>query len=216
MRILTASLLALGLLAIPGPAIPAAKAPAPTGVRASSMEAEIDRLNKFVNTIRTIHGRFVQTANGGDVQTGRFYWKRPRELRIDYDTSPLLIVADGTNIAQVDKKLETIDQVRIGWTPYKFLLARNFDLRKGVDLLAIQKLANEIRVTVKDPEGKIDGKFTLIFGEKPELTFRGWTWANAYDGEVDFRLQDVTEGAKLNSSLFVIRESDRRRGGRRH
>lgn len=216
MRALSVSLVALGLLAIPGTALPAPKSPAPADIQAASMDAEIDRLNKFVNSIRTIHGRFVQTANGGDVQTGTFYWKRPRELRIDYDTSPLLIVADGTNIAQIDKKLETIDQVRIGWTPYKFLLARDFDLRKGVELLSIQKLANETRVTVKDPEGKIDGKFTLIFGEKPELTFKGWTWTDAYDGEVDFRLNNVKEGTKLNPSLFVIRESDRRRGGRRH
>lgn len=215
MRKLSTALLALGLMAIPGAAIPAPKPPVPEGVQAPSMDTEIDRLNDFVNSIRTIHGSFVQTANGGDLQTGTFYWKRPRELRIEYNTSPLLIVADGTNIAQIDKKLETIDQIRIGWTPYKFLLARHFDLRKGVELLEIQKLDGETRVTVKDPEGKIDGKFTLIFGEKPELTFKGWTWTNAYDGEVDFRLQNVKEGTRLNPSLFVIRESDRRRGGRR-
>jgi outer membrane lipoprotein-sorting protein len=181
---------------------------------ALDMDAEIDRLNKFVRSIRSIRGKFVQTADSGGLLTGSFYWKRPGKLRIEYNESPLLIVADGTNIAQMDQELETIDQVRIAWTPYKFLLRRNFDMSKGMDMVGIQKLPSETRVTVRDPDGKIDGDFTLIFSE-PELAFRGWSWSNAYDGNVDFILTDVVEGSRLAPSLFVIREEERRRGGRR-
>jgi len=178
------------------------------------IKAEINRLNKFVRSIRTIKGNFVQTAVNGSMETGNFYWRRPGKLRIEYENSPLLIVADGTNIAQIDKELETIDQIRISWTPYKFLLSRRFDLSKGVELVGIQKLTEQTRVTIRDLDGEMDGEFTLVFAE-PNLALIGWTWENAYDGEVDFILTDTVEGEKLASSLFVIREQDRRRGGRR-
>jgi len=177
-------------------------------------DKEIKRINSFVRSIRTIKGDFVQTAENGSLATGKFYWRRPGKLRIEYDKSPLLIVADGSNIAQIDKDLETIDQVRISWTPYKFLLSRRFDLTKGMELVGIEKFPDQTRVTVKDPDGEVDGEFTLVFSE-PELGLLGWTWTNAFDGQVDFVLKDAKEGEKLASSLFVIREQDRRRGGRR-
>ncbi|VAV87655.1 hypothetical protein MNBD_ALPHA06-165 [hydrothermal vent metagenome] len=178
------------------------------------MDQDIQRLNQYVRSIKSVRSRFVQTADNGSMETGTFYWKRPGKLRIEYDQSPLLIVADGANIAQIDKDLETIDQVRISWTPYKFLLARNFDLTKGMELMGVQKLATETRVTVRDPDGDIDGEFTLVFAE-PELALRGWTWRNGFDGRVDFILQEQVRDSKLASSLFVIREEERRRGGRR-
>jgi outer membrane lipoprotein-sorting protein len=176
--------------------------------------AQVERLNAYIRSIRTISGRFVQTTSNGNQQTGTFFWKRPDKLRIEYDTSPLLIVADGTNIAQIDKELETIDQIRISWTPYKFLLSRKFDLQKGADLVGVERTKNASFVTVRDKDGDLDGDFTLIFAE-PELKLLGWTWENAFDGEVRFILSDVEEGRKLSSRLFVIREEERRRGGRR-
>lgn len=182
--------------------------------QAQDVEQQIDRLNAYIRSIRTISGHFVQTTSSGDRQTGTFFWKRPDKLRIEYDTTPLLIVADGSNIAQIDKELETIDQVRISWTPYKFLLSRKFDLQKGAKLVNLERTDTASFVTVQDKDGDLDGDFTLIFAE-PKLKFLGWTWNNAFDGEVRFLLSDIEEGKKLNSSLFVIREEERRRGGRR-
>ncbi len=177
-------------------------------------QKQVERLNAYVRSIRTISGRFVQSTASGNQQTGTFFWKRPDKLRIEYDTTPLLIIADGSNIAQIDKELETIDQIRISWTPYKFLLARKFDLLKGADLIGLERTENASFVTVQDKDGELDGDFTLIFAE-PELKLLGWTWKNAFDGEVRFLLDDVQEGKKLSSKLFVIREEERRRGGRR-
>ncbi len=188
-------------------------APPPSTEAAINMDAELDRLNLFVRSIGTVSGNFVQSAQSGALETGKFYWKRPGQLRIEYDNSPLVIVADGSNIAQIDQDLETIDQTKIAWTPYKFLLAKKFDLTKGMELVGIQKSAAETRVTVRDPDGELDGKFTLIFAE-PDLALRGWTWHNAFDGQVDFILRDTVQDKKLANSLFVIREEERRRGGR--
>lgn len=203
----------LSLLMLTGFAVsPSAPAPAPAAK--PSLEQQVERLNAYVRSIRTISGRFVQSTANGDKQTGTFYWKRPDKLRIEYDTSPLLIVADGSNIAQIDRELETIDQVRISWTPYKFLLSRKFDLNKGATLVGLKQTDTASFVTVRDKDGDLDGDFTLIFAE-PNLKFLGWTWQNAFDGVVRFILTDVEEGTKLKSALFTIREEERRRGGRR-
>ncbi len=181
---------------------------------AEQIDAQIDRLNAYVRSIRTIRGHFVQRASNGGKQTGTFFWKRPDHLRIEYDTAPLLIVADGSNIAQIDKALETIDQVRIAWTPYKFLLKRKFDLRTGADLVRLQRTKTASFVTLRDKDGKIDGEFTLIFAE-PDLKLLGWTWENAFDGKISFILNDVVEGGKLSPALFAISEDEHRHGGRR-
>lgn len=178
------------------------------------LETQVERLNAYVRSISTIRGQFVQSTSSGDLQTGTFFWKRPDQLRIEYDTTPLLIVADGSNIAQIDKELETIEQIRIGWTPYKFLLARKFDLRKGAELVGLERTESASFATLRDKDGDLDGDFTMIFSE-PELKLLGWTWENAFDGKVSFVLSDIAEGEKLNPALFVIREEERRRGGRR-
>ncbi len=195
------------------------RAPATTPIEtaapsAQDITAQVERLNAYVRSLKTISGQFIQTTTSGNQQTGTFFWKRPDKLRIEYDTAPLLIVADGSNIAQIDKELETIDQIRISWTPYKFLLSRKFDLNKGADLVGLERTENASFVTVRDKDGELDGDFTLIFAE-PELKLLGWTWQNAFDGEVRFLLNNIEEGKKLKSSLFVIREEERRRGGRR-
>ena len=195
----------------PSTTTPALAAPA---LSQAQIGAQIDRLNAYVRSISTIRGHFVQRASNGDRQSGTFFWKRPDRLRIEYDTAPLLIVSDGANIAQIDKALETIDQVRIAWTPYKFLLKSKFDLRKGAQLVRLQRTKTASFVTLRDKDGKVDGDFTLIFAE-PALKLLGWTWENDFDGKVSFILNDVVEGGKLSPALFAISEKEHRRGGRR-
>ncbi len=198
----------------PAPERQDAAALASPALDAGQAAAQIDRLNAYVRSISTVRGHFVQRASNGNTQTGTFFWKRPDRLRIEYDTAPLLIVSDGSNIAQIDKALETIDQVRLGWTPYKFLLKRKFDLRKGARLVRLQRTKSASFVTVRDKDGKVDGDFTLIFAE-PDLKLLGWTWENDFDGKISFILNDVVEGEKLSPALFTIAEEEHRRGGRR-
>ncbi|MGF1463163.1 MAG: outer membrane lipoprotein carrier protein LolA [Maricaulaceae bacterium] len=216
--ILPAALAALCLALANAPSVAQTAEPEATPAAdehaADEHAAEIERINAYVRGLDTIEGRFLQTASNGQVDEGAFYWRRPDRQRNEYETNPLVVVADGGNIAQINRDLETVDQSPIRLTPFKFLLDRRFDLNEGAEVVELQTRGSEVLVTVRDKEGEVDGDFTLVFAY-PALEFRGWRWRTAHDGGVDFYLTNLQRGGRLDPRLFIIEDSTGDRDDRR-
>src|SRR5216684_4129168 len=60
-------------------------------------------IERYVNSIRTLQARFVQSNPNGSVVQGTLYIRRPGRMRFEYDApSKLKIVADGTQVTLWD------------------------------------------------------------------------------------------------------------------
>src|SRR5690348_12927266 len=70
----------------------------------------LDAISAYLNGIVTLKGGFVQIAPTGDTSEGTFYLSKPGKLRFEYNPpAPTLLVADGHDVAVVNRRLRTVD-----------------------------------------------------------------------------------------------------------
>ena len=185
MRILLAAILSLLMLA--------STAHAQVGV------PEVER---YVNSIRTVQARFVQSNPNGSVVQGTLYIRRPGRMRFEYDApSKLKIVADGTQVTLWDPATRDFGQWPIGWTAASFLVREPFKLSGDLTVESLQRTGDGLQLTIVQTRKPQEGKIIVRLAENP-LALRGWSIIDNRGNKVDVSLTDLKTGVQLADSLF--------------
>lgn len=110
----------------------------------------IQKANAYFNQATTMVGDFVQIS-GDRRSEGKIYVQKPGKLRFEYaDPATLDIIADGSTVAVIDRKLATTDFYFIWQTPLKFLLKGQIDLSKDVSVVDVTSDPDTVTITVED------------------------------------------------------------------
>jgi outer membrane lipoprotein-sorting protein len=110
----------------------------------------IQKANAYFNQATTMVGDFVQIS-GDRRSEGKVYVQKPGRLRFEYaDPATLDIIADGSTVAVIDRKLATTDFYFIWQTPLKFLLKDQIDLSKDVSVVDVTSDPDTVTITVQD------------------------------------------------------------------
>ena len=89
-------------------------------------------IEKYLNSIRTLKARFVQSNPNGSIVQGTLYVRRPGRMRFEYDPpSQLKIVADGFQVTMWDPTTKDFGQWPIGWTAASFLVKDPLTARRA-------------------------------------------------------------------------------------
>ena len=205
------ALLAPAFAQQPQPAQPTAM---PAFTHIQTVSADLARIDAALNNTASFAGRFAQYGSDGSFSQGQIFLKRPGKIRFEYDApAPLLLVSDGVTLTQVDRELETKDRVPLKSTPLAFFLAENVKLEDDVEVVALQKTVDGIRVAARDGSGEVDGVITMVF-DNASLALKEWIVADGFGSETRVILSDLKYNERLNPRLFVIRDDkgrDRRR-----
>lgn len=186
----------------------------PAFTHMETAQADLDRISAALNNTASFSGRFAQYASDGSFAQGQIYLKRPGKIRFEYDApAPLLLVSDGVTLTQIDRELETKDKVPLKSTPLAFFLAENVDLANDVEVAALQKTIDGIRVAAKDGSGEIDGMITMVF-DPASLALKEWIVSDGFGAETRIILSELKYNERLNPRLFIDRD-DKRRDRRR-
>jgi len=208
MRILLAALL-LSFTTIFA-AVPASSQEMAQG-QASAAEVE-----KYINSIRTLKARFVQSNPNGSVVQGTLYVRRPGRMRFEYDApSQLKIVADGSQVTMWDTVTKDFGQWPIGWTAASFLVKEPLSLSGDLQVEKTERSDGMLQLTLSQAKKPQEGKVIVRLGENP-MVLRGWTIIDNRGNQVNVSLQDVQSGLQLADSLFKFDgpdPSEMRRGG---
>jgi outer membrane lipoprotein-sorting protein len=181
---------------------------APAGMTAAQRTALLKDIAASMEKVKTASGRFDQLSPDFTTSTGSFAISRPGKVRFDYDApSPLLIVANGTTVAMQDSELETTDRVPLGSTPLALLLDDNLDFETEAEIVDVSESGDETAVTLRDPDGEMDGTLTLLFSG-PDHDLTGWRTIDSAGNLTQVDLHDVVTGKKLNPRLFIVRDFD--------
>lgn len=206
---LTRRALALGLAALPLPALAQKGAPLSAADRAL-----VDRAVAYLQNLTEAKGRFVQTDPRGSVTQGTVYLKRPGKARFDYEPpSGLLVVSDGAVVSIHDKRLKTFESYPLQATPLALFLARQVRLDKGVVVSRVTRLADGFSITARDGKKEAEGQITLTFSNSP-MTLVGWTVTDAQGQSTRIRVTGLTRTNGLASSLFVLKDPRPKNVGR--
>jgi len=92
-------------------------------------KSDLQRVSAYLNTIKSVQGRFTQIAADGRTAQGTFYLRKPGRIRFEYDKpNPILIVADGASVAVSNSQLKTTDRYPLINSPLRLLLSESLDL----------------------------------------------------------------------------------------
>ncbi|CAN5634310.1 outer-membrane lipoprotein carrier protein LolA [Phenylobacterium sp. 20VBR1] len=200
---LTRRALALGLAALPLPALAARPAIAPL---TADDRALVDKASAYLQGLTEAKGRFVQTDARGTTTQGTVYLKRPGKARFAYEApSGLLVVADGANVSVADSRLKTFDRYPLMATPLSIFLARQIKLDKGVVISDVTRLADGFTITARDGKKQAEGQITLTFSNSP-MALIGWTVSDAQGQATRIRLTGLERASGLAPTLFVLND----------
>ena len=209
---LLASLVA-GLVAFSAPpsegqaAGPAGPVSQPVSASLSAADREtIQRLETYLNNIKTMQADFQQVASTGQSAKGIFYLSRPGKLRVQYtEPEPAFLLANQTLLVYVDEKLGQESYVPTGSTPVSFLLAETISLDGDVRIERVQAKDNVIRVALVQRDDPDAGTLTMVFTDLP-LELRQWTVTDPQGVQTTIALNNTSYGRKFDPALFEYQQ----------
>jgi outer membrane lipoprotein-sorting protein len=172
-------------------------------VFATGAEAQAPEVENYINSIRTLQARFVQSNPNGSVVQGTLYISRPGRLRFQYDPpSQLKIVADGTQVTLWDPANKDFGQWPIGWTAASFLVKNPLKLSGDITVEAQQRTPEGLlALTLVQTRKPQEGKIIVRLSENP-MQLRGWSIIDNRGNKVDVTLTGLQTGMQLADSLF--------------
>lgn len=193
-------------------AVIAAPMPAMAAISAAD-QALVNKAVAYLQSMKSVKGRFVQTDARGRTTQGDIYLQRPGKARFAYDApSGLTVVSDGSKVSVADKRLKTFNQYPLSSTPLALLLAKEVRLDQGVEVTKVTRLADGFSITARDARKKSRGQIQIVFADDP-MRLVSWTVTDAQGGATRVRLTSLAS-ARIASSTFVLKDP-RPRGGSR-
>jgi outer membrane lipoprotein-sorting protein len=166
--------------------------------------ADLQRVEAYLNGIRTLKAHFLQVAPDGGISEGTVWLERPGRMRFQYDRpSPLLLVAGHGLVVFRDSALNQTTNIPVGRTPLGILLAEHIVLTGEVTVTGIQRQPGQIQLTLVRTASPSEGSLTLVFAESP-LTLRQWTVFDAQRQETRVTLYNAELGGTFDQRLFDV------------
>jgi outer membrane lipoprotein-sorting protein len=168
-------------------------------------QALVNKAVAYLQSMKSVKGRFVQTDARGATTQGSIYMQRPGKARFAYDApSGLTVVSDGSRVSVSDKRLKTFNQYPLSSTPLGLLLAKEVRLDRGVQVTKVTRLADGFTLTARDARKQTRGQITLTFTNSP-VQLVSWTVTDAQGGSTRVRLNGLT-AARIDPALFVMKD----------
>jgi outer membrane lipoprotein-sorting protein len=175
---------------------------APGVVLSGQDQADIGRIETYLNGLRSLKAHFMQVAPDGGVSEGTAWLERPGRMRFQYNPpSPFLLIAAHGVLTFNDASLGQTSNIPLSRTPLGILLADNVNLSGAVTVTAIQRLPGQIQLTLIRTETPGDGSLTLIFADPP-LVLRQWTVVDAQRRETHVTLYNAQTGGSFDPQIF--------------
>jgi outer membrane lipoprotein-sorting protein len=163
---------------------------------------EINRIESYLNGIRTMQSRFVQINPDGSAWNGNLYVRRPGKFRFEYDPPiPHLLIANDSWFFHIDRALKETNVIPLVKTPAQFLVKENISLKKDFRITNVKQMPGIVQVAMVTRDNPDLGEVTLTFSDKP-LELRKWTVRDIQDNVTQITLQNTRYGVNINADLF--------------
>lgn len=194
---------------------PAAQAVAattkPTAQKAAltpEAQADVQAAEDYLNGLRTLKARFVQTDNSGHQAAGDFLLKRPGRMRFEYD-APVndFIVADGTFVHYYDAKMQQQSSAPISRTLANFFLQTDIKISGDIAVDDVRRNEDDsfLIITVSQAKDPLSGNLSLGFDRDTKtgtLRLRRWQVVDPQGLITEISLADIKTGISLDNDLF--------------
>lgn len=182
---------------------------AATAQFAPDQQALIQKLQTYLNGIRTLQANFIQANPNGATSSGKIYIKRLGKesfgkLRLEY-TPPTFtrIIANGETLRHEDGETKEVNEYPIDSTPASFLLRPRIDFFNDLEVKTIEVKEDKVALTIIRP-GDEGVSLTLVFITSPMVRLQGWTVVDAQANKTQLTLNQLEIGIPLDERLFTF------------
>lgn len=184
-------------------------APALADMPTAADQADLKRIEAYLNTLQKFRARILQLNPDGSVIGGQLAVQRPGKLRLDYELpSKSFIIADGTFVHYWDDQLQQTSSVPQNDSPAALILKAQVDFsadgKSGMTVTDISRTANDIEVTMYKTDDKGSGELTLVFEDRP-LRLRQWRIRDQQGSVTRVSLQNLDQQAPVDAKMFQYR-----------
>lgn len=168
----------------------------------------VNKAEDWLNGVTTLEAQFVQITSSGATAKGRFYLKRPGNLRFEY-TDPFtdFITTSGPLLVHWDSELEQENSTLLSQTPAAILLEETVDLDSQAQVQQVQVLDDEVHISMIEPQDKEDptgASMTLVFDGDFRILKR-WRVEDPAGNVTEVYLHNIVLGRTIPDSRFVFR-----------
>jgi outer membrane lipoprotein-sorting protein len=168
----------------------------------------VDRIEAYLNGIRTLQARFSQVNPDGSASNGEVYIDRERgAMRFEYDPpSKIQLVAPGDwRLIFVDASIRQVNVLPVAETPLGFLLAKRIEIGGDIQVTSVQRQRGEIQLSATRKGAADQGRVLLAFIERP-IELRRWAVTDAQGLTTVVILEGVKLNAPIDGGVFVWRD----------
>jgi outer membrane lipoprotein-sorting protein len=168
---------------------------------------DLKRLDEYLNALSTISADFTQVAPDGTLTSGKFYLKRPGQMRWQYEPpTPILMIANGGEIIFYDYELQQLSHIPVDSTIASFISRPKISLRdNSIEMVDFESQPGAIRVTIRQKGKPENGTLMLEFSDYP-LQIRNMVVTDAQNQVTTVSLNNAVFGHPLEKSLFIFRD----------
>jgi outer membrane lipoprotein-sorting protein len=165
-------------------------------------QAEVARVESYINNISTYKADFVQISPNGATSRGTLWISRPGRLRVEY-RSPvkLRIFATPQWLIVEDCKVKEPQHLPLRSTPAGILIQGRVALSGDLSVLRVERESHWMTVTVAETKAPEKVQMRLVFRANP-LQLAGWTVLDQNGAATRVTLENVQAGLPLDASLF--------------
>ena len=167
-----------------------------------SQDELIIRAEKSIKNISTLQAEFTQISSDGSYAIGKLYFRRPFQMRLEYNVEKPFNLITTRNLLIVDEpENKQITNYPLSETPLAFLLEEDFSLTAN-EFLTQSMIHNGLaEISLRKETGDRAGELILLF-EPNQMNLRGWKIIDAMGIETKVTLQNEIYGGDLPNKLF--------------
>jgi len=171
----------------------------------AKQRALLDRISLYLSSVQTMVGNFVQIGPDGVRTEGTFYIQKPGKVRFAYNPpSPIDVIADGSSVVVVNRKLATQDPYLLSQTPLRYLLADHIDLLRDTDVVSVSADETFATVVIEESEALVGTNRLMIMFDAKDLTLKQWTVTDPQGLDTTVAVYNLDPNKKPDPNLFVI------------
>ena len=167
-----------------------------------SKDELIIRSEKSIQNISTLQAEFTQISSDGSYAIGKLYFRRPFQMRLEYNVEKPFNLITTRNLLIVDEpENKQITNYPLSETPLAFLLEEDFSLTAN-EFLTQSMIHNGLaEISLRKETGDQAGELILLF-EPNQMNLRGWKIIDAMGVKTKVTLQNEIYGGDLPNKLF--------------
>ena len=175
----------------------------PNYSKASTSDSEhIASAEKAIQNISTLQANFTQISSDGSYAVGTLYFRRPFQMRLEYNLEePYNLITTRKWLIVDEPANKKASNYPISETPFAPLLKDTVSLI-GDDFSTTSRMSDGlVEINLRKDAGENPGELILLF-EPNDMNLRGWIVIDTLGVKTKVTLQNEIYGRELANKLF--------------